>query len=398
MIGSFLRKHLSKGKPPRGSGKADLTDDERAIAKYLFDDGWSGQDILSALNIGRQYSINSGRLTAVKKDKTQLPCSDEEIGRFFRVKEAFDLRTGLNPFKDERLIRAREAMITAVHIFNSPSFKFKSEQFAVMSNIAWTYLCHEKILREGFSILKDNGNTLALSEMVANPSINLSEAVKGNRNDVKLLRDKVEHHLLEQADVLWRGLFQANCINFDNTMCSWFGDELSLANELNFSLQFSKVNLEQLKQLSYFDVPPSMEALNQEMKKSKTPEIVENPEYELKVVYTFNGATKGDAHIQFVSPDSAAGVEISNVLIKERVGDQLYPFKPNVVARMVTKALGSKFSNHDHTLAWKKHKVRPVGIDPKPGTVQAKYCCYHSAHKDYTYNQAWVDKLIEDFS
>ena len=49
-----------------------------------------------------------------------------------------ELLTGLNQYDDERLIRAREAMILAVQIFNSPALKFKTEVFTMLTNVAWT--------------------------------------------------------------------------------------------------------------------------------------------------------------------------------------------------------------------------------------------------------------------
>jgi hypothetical protein len=38
--------------------------------------------------------------------------------------------------------KAREAMLTAVQVFNNPQIEFKSELFIVTTVIAWTYLLH----------------------------------------------------------------------------------------------------------------------------------------------------------------------------------------------------------------------------------------------------------------
>ena len=42
----------------------------------------------------------------------------------------------------ELIEKAREAMLSAVDIFNSPLVSFKSELFIVNSCISWTYLLH----------------------------------------------------------------------------------------------------------------------------------------------------------------------------------------------------------------------------------------------------------------
>lgn len=44
--------------------------------------------------------------------------------------------------KRDLILKAREAMLSAVQIFNNPLISFKSESFIVLSLIAWTYLLH----------------------------------------------------------------------------------------------------------------------------------------------------------------------------------------------------------------------------------------------------------------
>lgn len=373
-----------------------LTEQEKPIVKRLLDDGWRGQDILALINIGRPKTTNSGRITGVKKDARQIPCSDEELRHFLKVQKAHDLRTGLNPYLHERLYRSREAMVLAVQLFNSPLHRFKSEIFSVLSNIAWTYLLHERLhfLKKPF--LKPNGNTLSLSEMIELPDLNISASVKANLIDVKKLRDKVEHHTLQEADKLWLGLFQANCLNYDNLISEWFGEQTSLTHELAFSLQFAKANLEQLCSLNDYDIPADILAFNAEMRKAHSDQVVGDVEYEFSVFYTILSASKAKANVKFVSPGSVEAAEINNVLIKHRPADELYPYKPGKVVELVRAATGTEFSMHAHTTAWKKHKIRPEGQKPDAKKTNSKYCMFHAAHQDYTYNQEWVDLLVDE--
>lgn len=351
---------------------------------------------MALINIGRRHTTNSGRITGVKKDSKQTICSDEALQRFLAIKYAFDLKTGLNPYLDERLCKAREAMLMAVHLFNSPLINFKSEIFSILSNIAWTYLCHEKLIREKEAITNSDGKHIQLSTMVGKSSLALSEPVKANILDIKKLRDKAEHSLLGRSDDLWRGLFQANCLNFDKVMCEWFGDRLSLRSELSFSLQFSRANIEQLSQLAKWDVAPDISAFNASLKAEHSTDVVDSADYEFSVIYTMVPSSKAKSHFQFVCPDSAEGKEISNVLVKHKAGDEMYPFKPKDVIAKVSNAIGKKFSMTDHTNAWKKHKVRPKTGEPDSKKTNSKYCMYHKAHGDYTYNEAWVEKLINE--
>ena len=42
----------------------------------------------------------------------------------------------------ELVKKAREAMLSAVQIYNNPQIEFKSELFIITTVIAWTYLLH----------------------------------------------------------------------------------------------------------------------------------------------------------------------------------------------------------------------------------------------------------------
>jgi hypothetical protein len=48
----------------------------------------------------------------------------------------------LYSIKNELIEKSREAMLSAVQIFNNPQIQFKSETFIVLAIIAWTYLLH----------------------------------------------------------------------------------------------------------------------------------------------------------------------------------------------------------------------------------------------------------------
>jgi len=111
---------------------------------------------------GRKATVNSARITGVKQDEKIVPASDAEVEAFLRRKKAFDPTTGLNLIDDERLIRSREAMILAVQVFNGPGVLFKTELFAVLANIAWTYLLHEYYSRREVNIVGMDSQSLLL--------------------------------------------------------------------------------------------------------------------------------------------------------------------------------------------------------------------------------------------
>jgi hypothetical protein len=371
-----------------------LSDEEKRVVKALLADGMRNQDIHALINYERPTTINFGRIAGVKNNQKITPASPEEVAFFRRKKHSFDPITGLNLYGDERLIRAREAMILAVTIFNSGSYRFKTEVFAVLANIAWTYLLHEHYYRKGIPPLNTDGTTFALSHMLSRKDNPLSKGIKNNLLSLKAIRDEVEHKMLGRSDTKWLSLFQACCLNFDKTLVSWFGSRVSLQSDLSVVLQFGKLELEQAAQISAYDIPPNITALDALLKKDMKDEDLEDLEYRFKVVYTFDSASKGTAHIQFLSPDSAEGKKVQNVLQKFKIADELYQYKPGDVTKIVRKASGKPFSVHDHTRAWQERKVRPPSGAKSPDKTDRNYCIYHSAHGDYTYNDKWIELLV----
>ncbi len=373
-----------------------LTKDEKRIVKALLTKGWRNQDIQALVNVGRPATINSARVTEVKKNKRQKAATDDQVAFYQIKKRSIDPNTGLNLFDDERLIRAREAMILAVQIFNSATFRFKTEVFSVLANIAWTYLLHEYYDSKNVKIVRKDGRSLLLSQMIERQDCPLSEGAKNNLRSLKIIRDEVEHKLLGKSDVKWLGLFQACCLNFDKAMCELFGDTLTLAHELSFALQFGRMNIEQLSLLHKYEIPPYIEALDSRLQKKLSDEQLSDLEYQFRVIYTLDSTSKSRSHFEFVRPDSDEGKDIRNVLVQYKSADYLYPHKPSRVRDLVKQRSEKPFTTHNHTQAWRLFKVRPHSGAKQPENTNRDYCIYHSAHGDYTYSDKWVDRLVEE--
>lgn len=374
--------------------KNSLTAEEKRVVKALLADGWRNQDIQALVNTGRKATINGGRITGVKQDATQEAASKAEVA-FFKIKKiTYDPQTGLNQYDDERLVRSREAMILAVQVFNSPGVKFKTEVFTVLSNIAWTYLLHEFYERKGVALV-EGGRSLVLAQMLDKGDCPLSNDIKNNLRAMKVLRDKVEHLVLGQADRKWSPIFQACCLNYDKVIRELFGESLTLSNELSFALQFAKPNIEQLGPIGDFAIPAEIEAIDAQLVDGLTDEEQGSIEFQFRVVYTLDSASKSQSHFQFVSPDSAEGKDIHNVLLRKVPADALYPFKPTAAAAEVSRRSGQKFTTTDHTKAWRLFKARPKNNVAQPEQTDKKYCLYHAAHGDYTYSEEWIEMLVE---
>jgi Domain of unknown function (DUF3644) len=375
-----------------------LTVEEQRIVKALLTEGWRNQDIQALVNIGRSATVNSARITGVKANASVKPASANEVTFYKRKKHAFDWQTGLNLYDDERLIRAREAMILAVQVFNSPSCRFKTEIFAVLTNIAWTYLLHQFYLNKGVEIIGTDERSLLLGQMLARQDCPLSHGMKNNLAAMKLIRDEVEHLLLKKTDLKWAPLFQACCLNFESMIVKWFGERLSLQNDLSFALQFTKADMDQILTLQKYEIPEQIEALDARLRKGMSDGELADLEYQFRVIYTLDNASKSQAGIHFIVPGTEEAKEIKNVLVKYKLADEEYPYKPTRVAKLVSEKTGNKFMLSNHTQAWTLYKVRPRKGAKQPENTNKEYCIYHAAHSDYTYSEKWIAFLCDKVS
>ena len=375
--------------------KKGLTTAERRVVKRLLADGWRNQDIQAQINIGRAATINSARITGVKKDSREREANNLELKEFFETKRAFDPKTGLNAIDDERLVRGREAMLMAVGAFNNPTVKFKTEIFAVLSQIAWTYLLQERLHNHGIKLRKENGLHLTLQDMLEHDLCDVEAAVKVNLLDTKRARDEVEHALLGFSDHLLFQMFQANCLNFDRYLAKWFGAQTRLAADLNFSLQFSRPAIEHLAGLSKEELSTKGWASFNAERELRSRSHLDDQNYQFSVVYMTVQSSKSKSHFRFVQDGTQQHDEISNVLVKFKPGLETHPFKPSEVVRAVEGAIRRKYTLSQHSRDWKAHNVRPTKNSGDPALTNRDYCYYSAPHRDYTYNQAWIDLLVE---
>lgn len=384
--------------PSKKFKEGALTDVEKSIVKRLLLDGWRGQDILAQVNIGRSHSTNSGRITGVKNDPSQQPCTKAELDHFFQKQSSYDLKTGLNPFNDERLIKSREAMKLAVGVFNNPTLVFRAETFAILANIAWTYLALEYSSRNEMPTERGNGKAISLSDFLKQKGCPFAPGVKRNLEALIKIRDSAEHRVLGLEDASWVRVFQACCINYDKALVAHFGKRVSLSSEISFALQFSGFTVGQASELATVQPSDAINSINAELFDHLSEKEKDDTDFQFSVVYTTVEASKAKAAIQFVTPKSAEGKKIANVLVKYKPASTTHPHKPSDVIRLVQKKLKIVFNMSDHTHAWQERGVRPSSNSLNPEITKQEFCNYNPTFKAYTYSDAWVDLLCHELA
>ncbi|MEG3661066.1 DUF3644 domain-containing protein [Celeribacter halophilus] len=371
---------------------------EKRIVKYLISQKWSNQDILALVNLARPATVNPARIAEVKKDKTQAAASNEEFAAYESFKYSFDLSTGLNPYLDERLIKSRQAMSLAISSFNSPSASFRAEVFSILANVAWTYLILEYSDRNGLPLERQNGKAISLSDFLNSSDCPFTEGVKQNLKALIRIRDAAEHTILGPDQDAWLGIFQACCVNYENTLTSWFGSRVSLAARGTFSLQLSGLSIGQAEAMAKSGQSEKVKSINAELFDGLTEDQKNDLEFQFAVIYTTVASSKSKSKFQFLSSESAEGKELVNVLVKTKPSSETHPYRPADVCQRVKMPDGTNLPTHIHTEMWKKHKVRPSGGADNPTDTKLEFCYYNPTFGRYTYSEAWVKLLQAEVS
>ena len=371
---------------------------EKRIVQGFLNDKLRAQGIVAEINSFRPCTVNVGRIYDVRDDPNQKAASKKELDEYRAFKRSFDARMGLSPYLHERLVKSREAMLLAVQVFNSPSTKFRAETFSVLAVIAWTYLILEFAERNDLPTTRKNGEAISLADFLKFPKCPFSEGISNNLKAVIKIRDSVEHSLIGPHIGEWIGVFQACCVNYEAKLVELFGERLSLSNDLAFSLQFSGLSLEQSETMINASLPQSINAINSEVFDKLTEEQKADQEFQFSVVYTTVAGPKSSSFVRFISPESAEGEEVKNVLVKHKPSAQTHPYLAGQVVDEVKKRTGKKFNQHDHTTAWREKNVRPAGGAAKPERSNLDYCFYNPTYKSYTYNEGWIELLCLDLN
>ena len=157
----FIGAEIEKPKVKRRRGNT-LEKWEAALVKAMIRrKSYNDQDILSYFTRPTR-TVNHrliGEIRTGDKHKALKAADDEELDAFLSTWPDIDHETGLSVRGDELLIKAREAMIAAVHTFNSAGLTFRAELFVVTAIIAWTYLLHAYFKREGVHYIYKGSKT-----------------------------------------------------------------------------------------------------------------------------------------------------------------------------------------------------------------------------------------------
>lgn len=378
---------------------------EVALIKAMVADGrWpNDQDILAYFTRPTR-SINHRAIAEIRtgaKHSAVKTSGTDELEGFLSTWPEIEAETGLSLRGDELLIKAREAMIAAVHTFNSVGLVFRVELFIVTAIIAWTYLIHAWFKREGIDYRhmqrQDGQKVVAKTPSGAEKYWELTQCLKHARSPVEQgakdnlgflleLRHEIEHRSTSRIDDTVSAKLQACCINFNDTIKGLFGAQYGLERRLPIALQFVNFSPDQraiLKKAT--GLPRNVETMMDKFERNLTPEQQADPRFAFRVFMvhrTANRAPSADLAVEIVPPGSDVA-EKFNLALKEVEKKKYLPSE--IVSTMRAEGW-NQFTMDSHTKLWK-------GLDAKN---HAKSYGAVAVGKTWCWYETWLNRVREE--
>lgn len=378
---------------------------EIALIKAMVADGrWpNDQDILAYFTRPTR-SINHRAIAEIRnnaKHTTIKATSADELDAFIASWPEVDPETGLSLRGDELLIKAREAMISAVHTFNSAGLTFRAELFIVTAVIAWTYLMHAWFKREGIDYRHTknvNGEKVVvktpsgaekyweLGQCLKHARSPIEQGAKDNLNLLLEIRHEIEHRSTSRIDDALSAKLQACCINFNDAIKSMFGAQYALERRLPIALQFVTFSPDQRAILKKAGaLPRHVETAMGNFEQKLTPEQQADPRFAFRVFMvhkTANRAPGADLAVEIVPPGSDVA-EKFNMALKEV---EKKKYLPTAIVKAMDDEGFDRFTMDSHTKLWKRLEAK----DPAKGygaiAVGNQWCWYDT----------WLNRVREE--
>jgi hypothetical protein len=241
--------------------------------------------------------------------------------------------------KTELIIKSREAMMSAVQIYNNPQITFKSETFITLSIIAWTYLLHAYYANEkiDYRYFHMNGKRKIYDKTKygAFKHWELERCLDDRKSPIDAfttqnlkfligLRHEIEHQMTKKIDSSISAKLQACSINYNFYIKKLFGNIFGVDQELGMAIQFSPIEAEQKNFLLHNEkIADNVTNFITSFEDNMSDDEMGNTHYAYRVVFArvdgkrINGET--DEVIKFLPADSpeAQGINAKYALIKE---------------------------------------------------------------------------------
>jgi uncharacterized protein DUF3644 len=305
----------------------------------------------------------------------------------------------------------------ACDLYNQRRRERNLQAFIVHMSIAWLSLFQAICIRDDVDFYYRRGRrieridgeakTWDLAKCVANLIPDERNPTRANIEFFLKLRNKIEHRFTERQlaslETLVAGKVQAYFLNFERALVKEFGKAYSLGESLRFPIFLSSLTedaVDAIKRI-YAEAPRKTKAFIDTFEASMDVATLSHPAYDFRIylIQKLSSKSKADLAVEFIPKSKLSGaglkvIEQATVVSKE-VHVEIANLNRMRTGEVVEKVRAAypDFNMYHHQLAWTHFGVRPHSNASDPTRTDARYCVYDRAHRDYTYLEAWVEKL-----
>lgn len=131
---------------------------------------------------------------------------------------------------DRLLSKSQEAFILAIELFNRPTIRYRVEGYAFFLCNAWELMLKAHLIkRDGYRSIFYPGKTqrtLSLEDCLKKAMTNDKDPVRLNIESINELRNTGTHFVVEEYEITYGPIFQANIRNYDDRLRAWHGIDI----------------------------------------------------------------------------------------------------------------------------------------------------------------------------
>jgi hypothetical protein len=283
-------------------------------------------------------------------------------------------------WREQLLLKSREAALTAIKVFNDPLVNFKSETYIVLMIIAWTYLLHayyrkkrveyryftQGPKRKKFDRTKHGAfKYWELERCLNEAGCPVDADAANNLRFLVGLRNEIEHQMTKRLDAYLSGRYQACAVNYNDAIKAMFGARYGIDSQLAYSIQFLELTEQQIEaQASESGVPAKVRAYIREFDGKLTADQYNSPRYSYRFFFVpklANHPGQADKVVEFIKADSELAQSIQKEYwVKKEV--ERPKFLAKHVVQKVQQAGFPKFRvQPDHVQMWKAEDAKNPG-------------------------------------